>query len=203
MIPLLPHVDRLPYKLAMLNGHWGIVISEKIKTARNSRLLKKVGMLGTLPVFIYIYIYIYTVYIFMGLIHSRVVNRPKLSRMSRISHFIDSRLTDGSEVVRSTLRLRFTPQKYFLVAISVRGWVNFRVRMRLEGLSKLETNSMISSELEPDTLRTATQYLKPLRYCFPVCHHSYCQINLMYSVKNLLFNLNCGWVYPVSQIKTQ
>jgi hypothetical protein len=41
--------------------------------------------------------------------------------MSRISHFLDSWLTYDGEVVSLIHRLRFTPQKDFLILISVRG----------------------------------------------------------------------------------
>jgi hypothetical protein len=45
---------------------------------------------------------------------------------SRISYFLDSRLTDDGEVVILTHRLRFTLQKDFLILISVSGSVNHR-----------------------------------------------------------------------------
>jgi hypothetical protein len=42
-------------------------------------------------------------------------------KMSRISHFLDNRLTDGGKVVNPTHRPLFTLQKHFLALISVRG----------------------------------------------------------------------------------
>jgi hypothetical protein len=60
--------------------------------------------------------------------------------MSKIPHFLDSRITDGGEVVSLTRRPRFIPNKNFLELISVRGWV------RLEGLGKLNTfNDLIGN----------------------------------------------------------
>jgi hypothetical protein len=58
--------------------------------------------------------------------------------MSTISRFLENRLTDGSEIVSLTRRPRFNPQKYSLVLISVRGWVNPRVIVLLEWLGNLK-----------------------------------------------------------------
>jgi hypothetical protein len=53
----------------------------------------------------------------------------------RGSHIVlDKRLTHGGEIVSLTGRPRSTPQKHFLVLISVRGRVNPRATVRLEGL---------------------------------------------------------------------
>jgi hypothetical protein len=46
--------------------------------------------------------------------------------MSKITHCLDNRLTDGGEVVSSTRRPLFILQEEFLVIISVRGCVNPR-----------------------------------------------------------------------------
>jgi hypothetical protein len=56
--------------------------------------------------------------------------------MSRVPYFLDNRLKEGAEVVSLTRRQRFTPQKYFLLIVSVRGSVSLRVILRLEGLGK-------------------------------------------------------------------
>jgi hypothetical protein len=56
--------------------------------------------------------------------------------MLRIPHCLDIWLTYGGEVVSLMRQLRPTPQKWFLVLISVRGWVN--PGHRLEGLGKLK-----------------------------------------------------------------
>jgi hypothetical protein len=55
------------------------------------------------------------------------------------------------------------PPGRFLVLISVRGWVDLRVIVRLEGLGQLK-NSMTSSWLEPATSWLQTQCLNQLLY---------------------------------------
>jgi hypothetical protein len=57
----------------------------------------------------------------------------------RLTHFLDNRLTDGGEVVSLTRQQAalYTPGR-FLVLISVRGWVDPRTIVRLEGLDKLK-----------------------------------------------------------------
>jgi hypothetical protein len=69
--------------------------------------------------------------------------------MLRITHFLDNRLTDGGEFVSLTRRSRSTPQKHFLVLISVRGGVKPRTLVRLEELDKLKKFNDI--RLEPET----------------------------------------------------
>jgi hypothetical protein len=54
----------------------------------------------------------------------------------RIPHFLDNRLTDGGEVVGLTRLLAFMPRR-FLVLTSVRGCVDTRAIVRLEGLGQL------------------------------------------------------------------
>jgi hypothetical protein len=43
------------------------------------------------------------------------------SEMSRVPHCLDNRLTDGGEVVSLTLQPHSSPQKHFLVLVSVTG----------------------------------------------------------------------------------
>jgi hypothetical protein len=75
---------------------------------------------------------------------------PEGCEPSRLSHFLDNRITDGAEV---TLRAGrpLTPGR-ILVLISVRGWVDPRAIVRLERLGELE-NPITSSEIEPATFR--------------------------------------------------
>jgi hypothetical protein len=63
------------------------------------------------------------------------------------------------------------PPARFLVLIFVRGCVDPRGIVRLEGSGKL-TNQMIQSEIEPATFRLVAQRLNKLRYRVPR-HHSY------------------------------
>jgi hypothetical protein len=64
---------------------------------------------------------------------------------------LDSRLTDGGEVVSLMRRqTALYPPGRFLVLISVRSWVHPRDIVRLEGLDKLQKKST-SSGLEPTT----------------------------------------------------
>jgi hypothetical protein len=58
--------------------------------------------------------------------------------MLRILHCIDNQLTDGGKVVSLMLRPCSTPQKHFLVLISVRDRVNPRTTVWVEGLGKLK-----------------------------------------------------------------
>jgi hypothetical protein len=77
---------------------------------------------------------------------------------SRLQHFLDSRLTDGSDVFSLILRLPYTPRKV-LVFISVGGWVEPKAIVQLEGLSQLE-NPVTSSGVKPVTfwLSVPTKY---------------------------------------------
>jgi hypothetical protein len=58
---------------------------------------------------------------------------PQGCETSRLPYFLDNRLTDGGKVVSLTRRPPFTPQWRFLVLFSVRGWVDPRAIVRLEG----------------------------------------------------------------------
>jgi hypothetical protein len=69
---------------------------------------------------------------------------------SRLSHFLDNRLTDGGDV-SLTRRPPFIPRK-FLVLISVRGSVDLRPIVRLEELGQMK-NPMTSWGIESMTFR--------------------------------------------------
>jgi hypothetical protein len=58
------------------------------------------------------------------------------------------------------------PPGRFLVLISVRGWVDPSVIMRLQGLGQLR-NPITSSGIEPATFRLIAQCLNQLRYRMP------------------------------------
>jgi hypothetical protein len=63
---------------------------------------------------------------------------PQGCEMSRFSHFLDSQLTDGCEVVDLMHQSPFTPGR-FLVFISIRGQVDPKASVLLEGLKKLNS----------------------------------------------------------------
>jgi hypothetical protein len=72
--------------------------------------------------------------------------------MPRLSHILDNRLTDGGEVVSLTRQpAALYPPGGFLILISVRGWIDHRAIVRLEGLGQLK-NLMTLSGIEPATL---------------------------------------------------
>jgi hypothetical protein len=82
---------------------------------------------------------------------------------SRLIHFLDSRLTDGCEVVSLTNPL--SPGR-FLVLISVRNSVESRATVGLEGIGQLR-NPMTLSEIQPSTFNLGVCCLKELCYRVP------------------------------------
>jgi hypothetical protein len=58
------------------------------------------------------------------------------------------------------------PPRKFLVLISVRGWVDPRATVQLEGLGQLK-NPMTSSGIKPSTFRLVSLCLNKLQYCVP------------------------------------
>jgi hypothetical protein len=96
-------------------------------------------------------------------VSSKRCNRPwRPTGLSEVEapHFLHKRLTDGGEVVSLTCRLPFTLRK-ILVLISVRGLVEPRAIVRLEGLGKLK-NPMKSIGIESATFRLIAQCLNQL-----------------------------------------
>jgi hypothetical protein len=87
---------------------------------------------------------------------------PQGCETSGLPHFLHSRLTEGGDV-SLTCRPPLSPGR-FLVLISVRGWVDPRAIIQLEGLGQLK-NPMTSSGIEPATFRLVTQCLNQL-HCF-------------------------------------
>jgi hypothetical protein len=78
---------------------------------------------------------------------------------------LDNWLTDGGKVVSLTRLPPLTPSGKFLLLISVRGWVDPRAIVRLEGLLKLKIST--SPVLEPATFRLVAKCLNQLRYRVP------------------------------------
>jgi hypothetical protein len=85
--------------------------------------------------------------------------RPNVSWLqcvtSRLPHFLHKRLTDGGDV--SLTRRPPLPPGRFPVLISVRGWVDPRALVRLEGLGQLK--NPMTSAIEPATFRLVAQCL--------------------------------------------
>jgi hypothetical protein len=84
-----------------------------------------------------------------------------------LQHFPGNGFTGGGEVTSLTRRLPFTAPERLLVLISVRGWVDPRAIVRLDGLGQLK-NPVASLEIEPAVFRFVTQCLYWLRYLMPL-----------------------------------
>jgi hypothetical protein len=89
---------------------------------------------------------------------------PEGSRKLRFPDFVTT-AQDGGKVVRPTHRPHL-PQKMLLVLISVRGWVDSKAIMRLEGFMSIK-NSMTLSGIEPANFWFVAQYLNiPPQYLY-------------------------------------
>jgi hypothetical protein len=83
---------------------------------------------------------------------------PHGCETSRLPRFLDSRLTDGCDVVSTWRAGSPLPQGRFLVLTSVRGWVDHRAIMRLKRLDRLK-NPVALSGIEAATFQLVTYCL--------------------------------------------
>jgi hypothetical protein len=95
---------------------------------------------------------------------SKVKRKVKLSGCEtlRLPHYLDNRLSDGGEVA-SLMRRPPLPPRSILVLIYVRGLVDPRAIVRLEGLGLLKI-PMTSSGIEPAPFRLAAWFQIPKAY---------------------------------------
>jgi hypothetical protein len=113
--------------------------------------------------------------------------------MSRIPHRLDNRLKDGGEVVSLKRLPRFTPFPcIFMVLISVRGLVNPRALVRLEGLDKLKKKNPIISRFEPATIKLVAYRLNQLCY----------RVHLRMSVTGVFVSSDKSWGFePLRELQ--
>jgi hypothetical protein len=81
---------------------------------------------------------------------------PQGCETSRLSHFLDSQLTVGGEVVSLTCRLPFTPQEDSWYSFVLEAESTPRAIMLLEGLDQLKKNPMTSSGIKLATFWLVT-----------------------------------------------
>jgi hypothetical protein len=73
---------------------------------------------------------------------------PEVRETSRLPHFLDNRLTDGSEFVKVTSLPPFTPGR-LVVLICVRGWTDSRASIRSIDLTGNRTRDFPSCSIVP------------------------------------------------------
>jgi hypothetical protein len=92
--------------------------------------------------------------------------------MSKLSHFLENRLTDGSEVVSSTRQPLFIPQEDSWYSFLLEAESTPRAIVRLEGLGKLKKST--SSGLDPAPflyLNLKMKILREIVLCSSITQH--------------------------------